>query len=101
MKLSQPYSFKLKRMKSIAFFPGVSNIYMLFIRRIPVLADQYTADRGVNSERQMLLNSGGWLKEGEGSFHIFLPTDGSRFPILKYRYFYSRNGRSQMQMVKG
>lgn len=31
---------------------------------------------------------GGWLKERDGgSLHIFLPTDGSRFPILKYWYF--------------
>lgn len=40
-------------MKSTAFFPGVSNIYILFIRRILALADQYTADQGVNGERQI------------------------------------------------
>lgn len=76
MRLSQPFFIQTKKEwpKSIAFFPGVPNIYILFIRRIPVLADQYTAHRGENSERQKLLNYGGegWLKEGEGSLLIFL-----------------------------
>lgn len=93
-------------MKSTAFFPGVSNIYILFIRRILALADQYTADQGVNGERQILcvavlMAVAVGSKREMGVPFTFLTYRWQSIPHIKILIFFSRNGRSQMQMVKG